>query len=56
MYFGADEWNAPRDLHSMLAADESILTFVDNYRIHLIAPADIADEDFAKFRTELNLL
>ena len=55
MYFGADEWTAPRDLHSMLEADENILKFVDNYRIHLIAPADIADENFAKFHTELNL-
>ncbi|MCR5111385.1 MAG: Rpn family recombination-promoting nuclease/putative transposase [Ruminococcus sp.] len=55
LYFGADEWDAPRDLHSMLTADEDILRFVDNYHIHLIAPAEIRDEDFAKFHTELSL-
>ena len=55
LYFGVDEWTAPKDLHSMLAADEDILQFVDNYHLHLIAPAEIADEDFSKFRTELSL-
>ena len=55
LYFGADEWDAPRDLHSMLSVDEDILRFIDNYHLHLIAPAEIRDEDFAKFHTELSL-
>ena len=55
LYFGADEWTAPRDLHSMLSANEDVLKFVDNYHLHLIAPAEIADNDFAKFHTELSL-
>lgn len=55
LYFGPDEWDAPRDLHSMLTANEDILKFVDNYHLHLIAPAEIKDEDFAKFHTELSL-
>ena len=55
LYFCADEWDAPRDLHGMLTADEDILKFVDNYHLHLIAPAEIEDEDFAKFHTELSL-
>ena len=55
LYFGADEWAAPKDLHGMLSADESILKFVDNYHLHLIVPAEIADSDFSKFHTELNL-
>ena len=53
LYFGPDEWTAPKDLHSMLSANEHILKFVDNYHLHLIAPADIADKDFEKFHTEL---
>lgn len=53
LYFGADKWTAPRDLHSMLLADKSILRFIDNYHLHLIAPAELNDEDFEKFRTEL---
>ena len=56
LYFGADEWVAPRDLHSMLSVDEEMLRFVDNYHLHLIAPAEIADEDFPKFKTELSVL
>ncbi|MCR4782905.1 MAG: UPF0175 family protein [bacterium] len=56
LYFGADEWTAPRDLHSMLAVDEDVLPFVDNYHLHLIAPAEIAYKDFSKFKTELSIL
>ncbi len=55
LYFGADEWVAPRDLHSMLSANDNILRFVDNYHLHLIVPAEIDDEDFTKFHTELSL-
>lgn len=55
LYFGAEEWTAPIDLHGMLAADKEILDFVDNYRLHLIAPAQISDEGFDKFHTELGL-
>lgn len=55
LYFGADKWNAPRDMHSMLSADVSILKYVDNYHLHLIAPAEIDDTDFKKFHTELSI-
>ena len=55
LYFGADEWSAPTDLHGMLAANGRILRFVDNYHLHLIAPAQISPEDFAKFHSELGL-
>ena len=55
LYFGADEWTAPKDLHSMLAANNDILKFIDNYHIHLVAPADILLDDFQKFHTELRL-
>lgn len=56
IYFGADEWTAPKSIHEMLSIqDERILKFVPDYRINLITPADIADEDFAKFHTELSL-
>ena len=56
LYFGADEWTAPRDLHGMLSADKEILQFVNNYHLHLIAPAEISDDDFTKFHTELSLV
>ena len=56
IYFGADEWTAPRSLHEMLAVeDESILKYVPDYRLNLLVPSEIAEEDFDKFNTELNL-
>ena len=56
IYFGAEEWDAPRTLHEMLSVqDERILKYVPDYKMNLIAPAEIADEDFAKFHTELNV-
>ena len=56
IYFGAKQWNAPKSLHEMLTTnDEKILKFVPDYRLNLIAPAEIPDEDFSKFSTELSL-
>ena len=37
----------------MLQAPPEILQAVDNYRLHLIDPTTIRDEDFVKFHTEL---
>ena len=54
IYWGADEWTAPKDLHSMLTAEPGMLKFIDNYHLHLITPASISDSDFAKFHSELN--
>ena len=54
IYWGADEWTAPKDLHSMLTAEPGMLKFIDNYHLHLITPASISDSDFTKFHSELN--
>ncbi len=52
VYWGADEWDAPRSLHEMLAvSDPQILKYVEDYRLHLIVPNEITD--FEKFRTSL---
>lgn len=54
LYFGADSWDGSRSLHDMLSVrDEKVLKFVPDYRMNLIAPAEIGDEEFGKFRTEL---
>ena len=53
VYFGPDSWDAPLDLHEMLDADAELLRFIDNYHVNLIAPANITDEEFGKFHTEL---
>ncbi len=52
--FGADEWDAPESIYDMLdVKDPDILKYVTDYRINLITPAKMDDEDFEKFATEL---
>ena len=54
VYFGSEEWDGPVTIHEMLnTQNEHILNLVQDYKIHLIAPAHISDEDFDKFRTDL---
>ena len=53
IYLGADEWDAPTSIHEMLKVpDNRLLRVIPDYFINLIAPADIADEDFEKFHTD----
>ena len=50
----ADPWDGPKSIHEMLRAkDKRLLRFVPDYKLNLLTPADIAEEDFAKFRTGL---
>lgn len=53
IYFGSGGWEAPRCLKDMFSddIDEEILGKVDDYRLHLIIPAEI--KDFSLFRTDL---
>ncbi len=55
LYFSAEPWTAPTDLYGMLSGNADILRFVDNYHLHLIAPAQIPDTEFGKFHTELRI-
>lgn len=51
IYFGPNAWDAPRSLKEMFeTTDETILRFVDDYRVHLIIPKEI--KDFSKFATD----
>ena len=53
IYLGADEWDAPTSIHEILKVpDNRLLRVIPDYFINLIAPADIADEDFEKFHTD----
>ncbi|MBR4750503.1 MAG: Rpn family recombination-promoting nuclease/putative transposase [Thermoguttaceae bacterium] len=56
IFFGSGEWTGPRDLHSMLDADEEVLQTVPNYPLKLIVPAEFRDEDFPKLRSEFRLV
>ena len=52
IYFGADSWDAPRSLHEMFDfEDEQILSFVPDYRLNLIAPAQMSETEIDQFKT-----
>lgn len=54
IYWGAEDWDGPMSLHEMLnTKDEEILKYVPDYKINLICPAKMSDEDFRKFDTHL---
>ena len=54
IYFGVDEWDAPLSLFDMMdIKDPRILSCLDNYHVHLIAPAHMAYEDILKFQSNL---
>ena len=52
LYWGNDEWDAPRTLHEMFTeVDEHLKCFLPDYVINLVVPREI--QDFEKFHTEL---
>lgn len=54
IHFGTDPWDAPLSLHEMMnIQDENLLRFVQDYRIHLIDPARLTEEDLEKFSSSL---
>lgn len=49
-----EDWDGPMSIHEMLSVkNKTVLSYVQDYKLNLLAPARIAEEDFAKFRTEL---
>lgn len=54
LFFSSEPWEGPMCLYDMLnSTDEAVLSMIDNYRIHLIAPNQLSDDDLRKFRTNL---
>ena len=54
VYLGDTPWDGPRSLHDMLDfKNHAIKDFVPDYKINLISPADMDDDEFAKFNTDL---
>ena len=54
IHFGTDPWDAPLSLHEMMNIQyENLLRFVQDYRIHLIDPARLTEEDLEKFSSSL---
>ncbi|MCR5127113.1 MAG: hypothetical protein K6B69_03325 [Lachnospiraceae bacterium] len=53
-YLGDTLWDGPSSLHEMLDfKNDAIKSFVPDYRINLISPADMDDDEFTKFNTDL---
>ena len=49
-----EPWNGPLSLHDMFRIkNKKILSMVENYRIHLIDPHTMRNEDIEKFQTDL---
>ena len=54
MYFGDKPWDGPRSLFDMLDVwDERLYRFLSDYKLNLVSPADMAEEESEKFHTEL---
>ena len=54
IYFGPDEWDGPTHLHEMFEADKgSLLKYVPDYQINLIAPANMKKEEIDRLKTDL---
>ena len=54
VHFGADPWDGPTSLHEMLAVqDDTIRRYAQDYRVHLLDPSRISQNDFKKFASSL---
>lgn len=54
IYFDSKEWDGPLSIHEMFdKQDTRVLALVPDYKINLLAPASIKDEDFGKFQSSL---
>ena len=55
VYWGADDWDAPVTLREMYpeGLDESILKYATDYRVNLVSPALMSDEQLDVFRSDL---
>lgn len=54
LHFGTEPWDGPKSLHEMLAVqDEELLKLIPDYRINLISPSAMTEEEIGRFRTSL---
>ena len=57
IYLGAGQWDAPKSLHEMLTVrDDELLKYIPDYKLNLITPADINDDELSAFHTELGIV
>ena len=57
VYLGTGKWDGPRSLHDMLYfPDKRLKAFVPNYKLNLIVPKELENNDFSKFDPDLGFL
>ena len=56
IYLGEEAWDGPRSLFDMLdVRDDKIYDLISNYKLNLISPIYMTDDDFEKFNTDFGL-
>lgn len=54
VHFGADPWDGPMSLHEMFSVqNDTIRRYAQDYRVHLLDPSRISQNDFKKFASSL---
>ena len=54
VYFGDKPWDGPRSLFDMIdVSDNNLYSYLNDYKLNLISPMDMEDEEFKKFNTDL---
>lgn len=54
VYFGPEIWDGPTSLHEMFSVDEAeILSLVPDYKLNLIAPANMTKDEMDRLTTDL---
>lgn len=54
LYFGEEPWDGPKSLFEMLdVRDKRLVPFLNDYKLNMISPSDMDEDDFDMFHTEL---
>ena len=53
VYFGNKPWDGPKSLHQMIDADDGLKEYIDDYKLKLLEPALMSDDEIGKFRSDL---
>ena len=58
LYLGNGEWNGPKSLYEMVDMEkyQFIKDRIYDYKLHLISPYEINNEDFSKLKSEMRLV
>ena len=58
VYFGSKRWDAPLSIHQMAGTeyDARLMRFAAEYKVNLIQPATLSEEDLARFASDFALV